>query len=132
MSDSDLLAHNEGLWIRSTCVIECRGSISFRACSAGLKNIVPADCCERKILFRQDVNGDFVRARTSQPAGLKPAEQALNLLYKVCEGLKIFFFHKKGTTNCFSVVALLRQILADKIVLLRTTITLHRLQLGAS
>ena len=38
-----------------------------RACSAGLKNTVPVDCCERKILFWYDVNSDFVRARTSQP-----------------------------------------------------------------
>jgi len=43
---------------------------------AGLKNTVPVDCCERKILFWQDVNSNFVRARTSQPAGLKPAERA--------------------------------------------------------
>ena len=31
------------------------------ACTAGLKNTVSADCCERKILFWQDVNSDFVR-----------------------------------------------------------------------
>ena len=49
----------------------------FWACSAGLKNTVPADCCERKILFWQDVNSDSVRGKTSQPAGFKPAEHAL-------------------------------------------------------
>ena len=41
-----------------------------RVCSAGLKNIVPADCCERKIMFWHDVNSDFVSDRTSQPNGL--------------------------------------------------------------
>ena len=46
------------------------------ACSAGLKNTVPADCCERKILFWQDVNSDFVSGETSQTAGFKPAEHA--------------------------------------------------------
>ena len=46
------------------------------ACSAGLKNTVPADYCERKILFWQDVNSDSVREKTSQPAGFKPAEHA--------------------------------------------------------
>jgi len=46
-----------------------------RACSAGLKNTVPADCCERKILFWQDVNSDFVRDKTSQLAGNQPAER---------------------------------------------------------
>jgi len=51
----------------------------MRDCSAGLKNTVPADCCERKILFWQDVNSDFVRDGTSQPAGFKPAEHALRL-----------------------------------------------------
>ena len=52
----------------NTCILE--------ACSAGLKNTVPADCCERKILFWQDVNSDSVRGKTSQPAGFKPAEHA--------------------------------------------------------
>ena len=50
--------------------------LSPKACSAGLKNTVPADCCERKILFWQDVNSDSVREKTSQPAGNKPAEHA--------------------------------------------------------
>jgi len=48
-------------------------------CSAGLKNTVPANCCERKILFWQDVNSDSVRRKTSQPAGFKPAEHVDNL-----------------------------------------------------
>ena len=43
------------------------------ACSAGLKNTVPADCCEKKILFCLDVNSISVselasRAQPSQPA----------------------------------------------------------------
>jgi len=52
----------------------------LRAYSAGLKNTVSADCCEKKILFWQDVNSDFVtwlatRQSASQPAehGLRPA-----------------------------------------------------------
>jgi len=49
---------------------------SLRACSAGLKNIVLADCCERKILFWHNVNSDSVSWLVSQPAGLKPAEHA--------------------------------------------------------
>ena len=55
-------------------IIVCiwRGSI---ACSAGLKNTVTADCCERKILFWQDVNSDLLSGLASQPAGNQPAEQ---------------------------------------------------------
>jgi len=49
-------------------------------CSAGLKNIVLADCCGKKILFWQDVNSDSVSDRASQPAGNQPAEQPLNIL----------------------------------------------------
>jgi len=49
---------------------------SVRKVSAGLKNTVLADCCERKILFWQDVNNDSVSWLASQPAGLKPAEHA--------------------------------------------------------
>ena len=49
------------------------------ACSAGLKNTVPADCCERKILFWQDVNSDSVRGKISQLAGNKPAEHSLGV-----------------------------------------------------
>ena len=51
-----------------------------RACSAGLKNTVPADCCERKILFCQDVNSDFVRDKTSQPNGPLAAASSSSLL----------------------------------------------------
>ena len=46
------------------------------ACSAGLKNTVSADCCERKILFWQDVNSDFVRWLTSRQSASQPAEHA--------------------------------------------------------
>ena len=52
-------------------------------CSAGLKNTVLADCCERKILFWQDVNSDSVSWLASQPAGLKPAEHAHPTLPRV-------------------------------------------------
>ena len=54
-------------WIGSAVSVQLCGLYS-----AGLKNTVPADCCERKILFWHDVNSDFVRTRTSQ----QPAEQA--------------------------------------------------------
>jgi len=53
-------------------------------CSAGLKNTVPADCCEKKILFWQDVNSDFVRDKTSQLAGNQPAERAQKMRVSVC------------------------------------------------
>ena len=51
----------------------------FRACSAGLKNTVPADCCERKILFWHDVNSVFVRWLASRQPASQPAEHSLNL-----------------------------------------------------
>ena len=54
----------------NTCILE--------ACSAGLKNTVPADCCERKILFWQDVNSDFVKWLASQPASHQLAEHCLS------------------------------------------------------
>ena len=40
---------------------------NLRACSAGLKNTVLANCCERKILFWQDVNSDSMSWLASQP-----------------------------------------------------------------
>ena len=48
----------------------------FRACSAGLKNTVPADCCERKILFWHDVNSVFVRWLASRQPASQPVEHS--------------------------------------------------------
>ena len=56
-----------GLWLEPTVFWRALISTGLRACSAGLKNTVPADCCERKILFWQDVNSDFVSWLASQP-----------------------------------------------------------------
>ena len=68
-------------WWAITNWIKRRKNLELRlgTCSAGLKNTIPADCCERKILFWQDVNSNFMSGGTSQPAGFKPAEHALDL-----------------------------------------------------
>jgi len=47
--------------------------------SAGLKNIVSADCCERKILFCQDINSNFVRWLASRQSASQSAEHVCQL-----------------------------------------------------
>ena len=51
---------------------ECVQCWQCRACSAGLKNTVSTDYYERKILFWQNVNNNFMRWL---PAGNQPASQ---------------------------------------------------------
>ena len=63
-------------WAAYSCRPAPPGRRRYRACSAGLKNTVPADYCEKKIMFWQDVNSDYVRWLASRQPASQPAEHA--------------------------------------------------------
>ena len=66
------------------------------------ENTVPADCCERKILFWQDVNNDSVRwlasrQPASQPAELRPQFHRKIVLCPTCRliDMSCLLIHKQ-------------------------------------